>query len=115
MNQGVVYMLASSLAFSVMAVMVKLAGERLPNQEIVLVRAVLSLFLSYGLIRRAGIAPLGNNRLLLLLRGLFGYCALSCLVYSLTHLPLAEATVWVSRFPRIWSATSWTSSSRRAR
>lgn len=93
MNQGVIYMLASSFSFSVMAVMVKLAGESLPNQEIVLVRAALSLVFSYALIRRAGIAPLGGNRPLLLLRGLFGYCALSCLVYSLTHLPLAEATV----------------------
>jgi drug/metabolite transporter (DMT)-like permease len=93
MNKGATYMLSSSFAFSLMAVFVKLAGERLPISEIMLARAVLSIFISYGFVRYAGLAPLGNNRPLLLLRGLFGCCALGCLYYSITHLPLAEATV----------------------
>jgi len=91
--RGVLYMLGSALAFSVMSVMVKLAGQRLPSQEIVLARAVVSLVLSYGLLRAAGIPIWGVQRGLLLLRGLSGFLGLSCVFYSLTHLPLADATV----------------------
>jgi drug/metabolite transporter (DMT)-like permease len=76
-----------------MAVLVKLAGERLPVSEIMLARAVVSIFLSYAFVRYAGVAPLGNNRPLLLLRGFFGCCALGCVYYAITRLPLAEATV----------------------
>jgi drug/metabolite transporter (DMT)-like permease len=93
MSRGALYMLGSALAFSLMTVLVKQVGERLPSQEIVLARAIVSLVLSYALIRRAGIEPLGQRRGLLLVRGLFGFLGLSCVFYSVTHLPLAEATV----------------------
>ena len=92
-NRGALYMAASALAFSLMTVGVKVVGQRLPSQEIVLARAVVSLVLSYGLLRRAGVAPLGTHRGLLLLRGFCGFAGLSCVFYSVTHLPLAEATV----------------------
>jgi drug/metabolite transporter (DMT)-like permease len=86
-------MLGSALAFSLMTVLVKLAGQRLPVLEIVLARALISLVLSFALIRRAGLAPLGTARRLLLLRGAFGCAGLCCVFYAVTHLPLAEATV----------------------
>lgn len=86
-------MVASAFFFSLMSLLVKLAGNRLPSQEIVLVRGVITLGLSYWLIRRAAISPWGTRRGLLLFRGLSGFAALSCFYYSLTHLPLAEATV----------------------
>ncbi len=86
-------MMASALGFSLMTVMVKLASARVPVVEIVFARALVSLLLSYGALRRSGMAPLGQRRGLLLLRGLLGFCGLSCVFYSVTHLPLAEATV----------------------
>ena len=67
---GVRFMVLSALAFSVMSVLVKAAGERLPSQEIVLARALVSLGLSWLLLRRAGVRTLGSRRGLLLLRGL---------------------------------------------
>jgi drug/metabolite transporter (DMT)-like permease len=77
-----------------MTALVKLAAERLPSQEIVAARAAISLGLSVGLLRRAGVRPLlGRRRGLLLLRGLFGFAGLSCVFYAVAHLPLAEATV----------------------
>jgi len=39
MQRGAQLMITSALAFSVMTVFVKLAGERLPSQEIVVARA----------------------------------------------------------------------------
>ena len=80
--------------FSLMSVCVKLAGQRLPSMEIVLFRGLLTLGLSYAIIRRQRLAnPWGTHRPLLLLRGTLGAAALCCFMFSLTHLPLGEATL----------------------
>jgi drug/metabolite transporter (DMT)-like permease len=92
-TRGALFMLGSAFAFSIMAVLVKLVGERIPSQEILLARAIVSLGLSLGLLRHAGVSFWGVRRKLLLLRGTFGFLGLTCVFYSLTHLPLAEATV----------------------
>ena len=83
----------SAFWFSAMSLLVKVAGERLPSMEIVLVRAVITLVLSWALVRRAGLHPWGNRKGMLLLRGLLGAAALTCFYFSIVHLPLAEATV----------------------
>ena len=93
MQRGALLMISSALAFSAMTVFVKLAGERLPSQEIVFARALISLVLSYALIRRAGLSPWGKDRKWLWFRGLLGFAGLSCVYGAVTHLPLAEATV----------------------
>lgn len=85
--------MASALAFSLMSALVKLAGERLPSQEIVLCRALISLVLSLALLLHARIPIWGRERGLLWLRGLLGFSALSCVFYAVSHLPLALATV----------------------
>jgi drug/metabolite transporter (DMT)-like permease len=90
---GARFMLLSAFAFSVMSVLVKWAGQRLPSQEIVVARAAVSLVLSWLMLRRAGVDLWGHARGWLLLRGVFGFLGLSCVFYSLTHLPIAEATV----------------------
>lgn len=90
---GVRYMLASAFFFSVMSLQVKAAGRGLPSQEIVLARGVVTLVLSYWLVRRAGVPIWGNRRWILILRGVLGFAALSCFYFALTRLPIAEATV----------------------
>jgi drug/metabolite transporter (DMT)-like permease len=90
---GLRYMAAGAFFFSLMSLFVKLAGERLPSQQIVLARAVVSLVLSYLWLRRGGISVWGVNRRLLVLRGLLGFGGLYCFYYALTRLPLADATV----------------------
>jgi drug/metabolite transporter (DMT)-like permease len=93
MPTGVAAILLSAFAFSVMTLFVKLAGERIPSQEIVLARSLVSVTLSAVLLRRAGLSPWGHDRRGLWLRGLTGYFALSCVYAAVTHLPLADATV----------------------
>jgi drug/metabolite transporter (DMT)-like permease len=100
---GVRYMLASAFFFSLMSLMVKAAGRGLPSQEIVLARGVVSLVLSYWLVRRARVSPWGNRKWILILRGLFGFAALSCFYFALTRLPIAEATVLHYTNP-LWTA-----------
>ena len=93
MPAGLRYMAYSAFWFSAMALLVKIAGTRLPSMEIVLVRAVITLALSYALVRRAKLHPWGNRKGMLLLRGFLGAAALTCFYFSIVHLPLAEATV----------------------
>ncbi len=101
MQPGALLMITSAFAFSAMTVLVKLAGERLPSQEIVFARALVSLVLSWSLLRRAGVSPWGRNRGLLWLRGALGFAGLSCVYAAITHLPLAEATVLQYLHPSI--------------
>jgi drug/metabolite transporter (DMT)-like permease len=86
-------MALSALAFSVMALLVKEAGQRLPSSEIVLVRAAVTLVFSWVLLRHARLSWRGNRRDLLLLRGVLGFVALTAFYYAVVHLPLADATV----------------------
>jgi drug/metabolite transporter (DMT)-like permease len=79
--------------FSVMSLLVKVAGQRIPTMEIVFVRGVISLVLSWFLVRRAGLRVWGTNPPRLLVRGMVGFAGLACFYYAVVHLPLAEATV----------------------
>jgi drug/metabolite transporter (DMT)-like permease len=79
--------------FSIMGLLVKLAGERLGSMEIVLARGVITLGLSWWSLRSAGLVPWGTQRRLLVLRGTLGSTALICYFFSLVHLPLGEATL----------------------
>ncbi|ROR94921.1 drug/metabolite transporter (DMT)-like permease [Sinobacterium caligoides] len=88
------YMLMSALAFALMTSCVKLVHTYgIPVFEIVAARAIVSLFISYIDVKRKGISPLGNNRKLLLARGIAGSLALICVYYAVSTLPLAEATI----------------------
>lgn len=91
--RGVRAMALSAFYFSVMGLLVKVAGRRLPSQEIVLARGVITLILSGWMVRRAGIPMWGERRWLLVLRGVTGFLALSCFYHSITQLSLADATV----------------------
>lgn len=91
---GMRYMILSALGFALMAACVKMASANgIPVMEIVAFRAVVSLILSYTDVRRKGISLFGNNKPLLIARGVVGSLALICVYYSVTHMPLAEATV----------------------
>jgi drug/metabolite transporter (DMT)-like permease len=93
LSVGLRYMVASALCFSVMGALVKAAGARLPTMEIVLARSIVVLALTLWMLRRRGIAPWGNERKLLFVRGVVGSTALVCTYFAVIHLPLAEATV----------------------
>jgi drug/metabolite transporter (DMT)-like permease len=90
---GLRYMVAGAFFFSIMSLLVKLGGQNLPSQQIVLARSVVMAVLAWGALRRARIPVAGTRRPLLLLRGLLGFGALSCFYYAIVHLPLADATV----------------------
>ncbi len=93
-------MLLSGLGFSLMAVCVKLASEQgIPLFEIVAARALVSLLLSYADVRRKRISIWGNQKRLLVGRAIVGTLALMCAYYSVTAMPLADATVLMYLHP----------------
>lgn len=91
---GIRYVLMSAMGFAVMSSLVKLVSVHgIPIFEIVAARALVSLIISYVDVRRKGISIWGNNKKLLIARGVVGTMALMCVYYAITTLPLAEATI----------------------
>ncbi|OOF32039.1 DMT family transporter [Salinivibrio proteolyticus] len=91
---GIRFMLLSAFGFAVMSACVKYVSlHGIPLFEIVAARALVSLIISFTDVKRKGLSPFGNNKPLLLLRGVLGTAALMCVYYAVTTLPLAEATV----------------------
>ena len=105
--QGARALILSSLAFSLMTVCVKQLGGRLPVSEIVLVRSLVSIGLTGLAMRSSGVSPLGQNRRLLLIRGLCGSIALLCFFQAITNVPLASATVLQYTYPTFTAAAAW--------
>lgn len=91
---GIRFMVIGAFWFSIMSVLVKLAGRTVPSMDIVLYRGLVTILLSAWVLRRNQVQPFfGVQRRLLALRGIFGSLALMCFIFSLVHLPLGEATL----------------------
>ena len=106
-SRGVLYMTASALGFSAMSVLVKIASVRMPTGQLVLARAVVTLILSYVLVRQANLSPWGNQKRGLLLRGALGFCGLTCYYAALAHLPLADASTIQNTTPLLTALLAW--------
>lgn len=88
------FMLLSALGFALMSACVKqVSNLGIPVLEIVAARAIVSCFLSYADIKRKKLSLWGNNKPLLIARGVVGAFTLMFVYYAVTTLPLAEATV----------------------
>ena len=92
MTYGIRMMIWAGLTFAMMNVAVKLLPG-IPSAEIVFFRAMVSLVVSAYFVRRKRIPYFGNNKRVLLLRGLFGTTALMLFFYTIQVLPLASAMV----------------------
>lgn len=90
MNKGAQYMIISSFAFSLMHLCVK-ALPHIPVFELVFFRSIVSLLISYLALRRKSVPVFGNNRKVLLARGMFGVTALTLFFITLQNIPLAGA------------------------
>ncbi len=92
-TNGVLEMVLSALFFSVMSLLVKLVGERISTAQIVLARSLVSLVLSWWLLKRLKIDWRGNRPPLLILRGFFGLGGLLCYFSAISQLTLSDVTV----------------------
>jgi drug/metabolite transporter (DMT)-like permease len=84
-------MLAAALAFSVMGLLVKLVGTRVPALEAVFVRSLVTLVIVSSLAWHGRVPIRGRRPGLLLLRALTGTVAIILLFWALARLPVADA------------------------
>lgn len=91
---GLLYMTLSALGFSTMSLFVKLSGSSFPSFEIVFARSIVQAVLGLLICIVLKIDPLGNKNIRgwLFLRGFAGTVGLSLFYFSITQLPLADAT-----------------------
>jgi len=105
--KGYVALLASAFAFSLMTVCVKLLSGRYPVAELVLIRALISLFITRVMLAKAKVSPWGKNKKLLFIRGLLGTSALFCIFEAIAKLPLASATIIQYTYPTFTALAAW--------
>lgn len=91
---GLILMTLSALAFSTMSLFVKLSGAAFASFEIVAARSIVQAALGLVGCYMLGISPLGKPgvRKWLFVRGFVGSTGLALFFYSITQLPLADAT-----------------------
>src|SRR5262245_35542790 len=92
-GSGLVLMTASAASFALMAAFVKRYLPHAPIQSVVLSRGTIMAAIFIAVARFQGAPILGKRPLVLLLRGLLGYAALSCYVWSVQHIPLGDAVL----------------------
>jgi drug/metabolite transporter (DMT)-like permease len=88
---GVWYMALATFLFALMTVFVKLVPE-IPALEIIFFRAIISVTLCYWGLKRARVPIFGNNKPMLILRGIAGVLALTLNFYLIHEIPLATAS-----------------------
>ncbi len=94
-----VNLILASFFFSLMTVCVKKIDNRIPIYELVFFRSLLSLFITSLIINKKNLNPWGENKPLLILRGILGTIALVCIFYAIKNMPLNISTVIQYTYP----------------
>ena len=84
------YMIISALAFTIMNVIVKYLSN-VSAFQIVFFRSASSLVFTFGFLIKHKIPILGNNKKLLILRGLVGVISMTLFFMSIKYLPIGTA------------------------
>lgn len=91
LTKGVSYMLLASFIFTLMKVFVKWVPH-IPAIEIILFRSIISFGISYYLLKRQKVSVWGQNKPILIARGIAGAIALVTYFSLLQQIPLATAS-----------------------
>uniref|UniRef100_UPI00188E19EC DMT family transporter n=1 Tax=Pararhodonellum marinum TaxID=2755358 RepID=UPI00188E19EC len=83
-------MLIAGVFFALMNVSVKYLPH-IPAIEIILFRSIISFVISFLILKKQKVPVLGNNKPLLILRGVVGSIGLITFFYTLQKIPLASA------------------------
>ena len=85
-------MFISTIFFLIVKIGVKLLPH-IPTMEIVFFRCIISFLISFLILKNQGIYILGNNKFLLLMRGVFGTIGLYFYFLIIQNIPLATASI----------------------
>jgi drug/metabolite transporter (DMT)-like permease len=92
-SRGALWMIASGLGFSVMAVGIKLLGHRLDSFQIGFFRVVIGFVAILPFVAGSGMARLRTRHASVhVVRAVFGLLAMYCSYYAIARMPLADYT-----------------------
>mgnify|MGYP000049767935 CR=1 FL=1 len=83
-------MILATLFYAGMNVSIKFL-DRIPSHEVVFFRSIVTLVITWVLLRRKQVSPWGNNKKLLIARGLAGFVGLILYIYTVQRMSLASA------------------------
>ncbi|MEL7658150.1 MAG: DMT family transporter, partial [Bacillota bacterium] len=94
-QKGILLMLLSALLFSAMQVIINITGDSVPLMEQVFFRNLISLMISFVIIKRHGLSMFGARRYqpLLFMRSSFGLLGLVSLFYAASRASQADVTI----------------------
>lgn len=92
-TKGILSLIASTASFSLMGVMVKMTGGKIPLMEQVFFRNFVMLFIAAYWVKKSGSLYFGHkgNRHLLLFRSMFGFMGVVTTFYATNNLYLGDA------------------------
>mgnify|MGYP001192474034 CR=1 FL=1 len=92
-------MFVSAFFFCLMTIFVKIAAEEFETIQIFFMRGIITLLITYYILKRKKIYVWGKNQKILIARGVVGSFALLLVYESLNRLTLAQATVIQYLYP----------------
>ena len=92
-------MFVSAFFFCLMTIFVKIASEEFETIQIFFMRGIITLLITYYILKRKKIYVWGKNQKILIARGVVGSFALLLVYESLNRLTLAQATVIQYLYP----------------
>ncbi|SHH16539.1 DMT family transporter [Tepidibacter thalassicus] len=93
MKNGVILAILSSLVFSVMNALVKAVSLSIPSIEVVFFRSIIGTFILYLIMRKNKVSFSTDGIPLLVLRGVLGALYLIAYFYTISKIPLADASI----------------------
>ena len=91
-RKSIIYMLLAGFIFAIMNIAVKYLQD-IPVVQIVFMRSFVMMIMVSFVVHRRKLNPLGTNKKLLILRGIFGTVGIAMFFYTLHNMPLASAVV----------------------
>lgn len=115
LSRGVQYMFLATFVFAIMNVAVKWVGH-IPAVEVIFFRSIISLIMSGVALRSQKVYLFGNNKKVLILRGIAGSLGLILFFTTIQRIPLASAVtlmflspiftavlgIWIVKEPVRW-------------
>lgn len=93
MRNGVLLAILSSLVFSIMNALVKAVSLNIPAAEVMFFRSIIGTGIIYFLMRRKQVSFSKKGVPMLLVRGLLGALYLFAYFYTISKIPLADASI----------------------
>ncbi len=94
-QKGILLMLLSAFLFAVMQILINITGDRIPLMEQVFFRNIVSLIISFVIIKRHGLSMFGAKKYqpFLFMRSAFGLMGLVSLFYAASRASQADVTI----------------------